>query len=99
MLARAMARQREIGVRLSLGASRRRLVRQLLTEAILLAIPAGLAGFAISQATIHLAVSVMYATLPADLTALVTIVPLPPDARVLGFTMMAALVSALGFGL
>ena len=52
MLARAMARQREIGIRLSLGAGRGRLIRQLLTESMLLAIPAGLAGFLVSRTAI-----------------------------------------------
>ena len=99
MLARAMARQREIGIRLSLGAAHGRLIRQLLTESILLAIPAGLAGIVISQAAIQLSVRVMYATLPADFASHVTVVPLPPDARVIAFMLVAALVSAVGFGL
>jgi predicted permease len=98
MLARAMARQREIGIRLSLGAARRRLIRQLLTESILLAIPAGVAGFVISQATVDLSIRVMFATLPADMAALIRTVPLPPDARVFGFMLIAALVSAIAFG-
>ena len=99
MLARAMARQREIGIRLSLGAARRRLIRQLLTESILLAIPAGLAGFVASQTIIQLGVRIMFATLPADMVEFVRIVPLPPDARVFGFMLMAALISAVVFGL
>ncbi len=99
MLARAMARQREIGIRLSLGAARRRLIRQLLTESILLALPAGLAGFIASQAIIQLGVGVMFATLPADMAEFVTTVPLPPDARVFAFMLIAALVSAVVFGL
>lgn len=54
MLARATAQQREIGIRLSLGAVRRRLIRQLLTEAWLLAIPAAILGLIISRVTIEL---------------------------------------------
>ena len=99
MLARAMARQREIGIRLSLGAARRRLIRQLLTESVLLALPAGLAGAAVSKITIEVGLRMMFATLPADFAEIVSIVPLPLDARVLGFMMSAALASAVLFGL
>jgi predicted permease len=99
MLARAMARQREIGIRLSLGAGRRRLIRQLLTESVLLAIPAGLAGFLVSRATIDLGVRAMFATLPHDMAELIPAVSLPPDVRVFVFMLIAALVSAFLFGL
>jgi predicted permease len=99
MLARAMSRQREIGIRLALGAARGRLVRQLLTESILLALPAAAAGFLISQATIGLGVRVLFATLPPEFTQLIRVAPLPPDVRVFGFMLAAALASALLFGL
>jgi predicted permease len=99
MLARALARQREIGTRLSLGASRRRLIRQLLTESILLAIPAGLAGFVIAQVMVQFSLRLMFATLPSDMAEFITTVPMSPDARVFAFMLGAALISAVLFGL
>jgi predicted permease len=99
MLARALARQREIGIRLSLGAGRARLIQQLLTEAVLLALPAAAAGLAIAQATILLGERALFATIPASFLEYIRIAPLAPDARVFGFVLMAAIASALLFGL
>src|SRR5262245_21861249 len=62
MLARGMARQREIGIRLALGAARGRLVRQLMTEALVLAVPAAAVGFVLSRLALDVAVSLMFAT-------------------------------------
>jgi len=99
MLARGLARQREIGIRLTLGAARGRLVRQMLTESVLLAISAGAAGFLVSRAAIDLGVRVMFATLPTGFIEFVRLAPLPPDARVFGFTLVTAFATGLLFGL
>src|SRR5438445_2582017 len=99
LLARAMARQREIGIRLAIGAGRARIVRQLLTESVLLALPAAAVGFGISKAAIELGVRLMFATLPRGYLEFITLLPLQPDARVFGFMIAAAVVSALLFGL
>lgn len=99
MLARAMARQREIGVRLSLGAGRGRLIRQLLTESLLLSIPAALAGVAISQATIHYTQSLLFATAPPTYMQIFRLIPLEVDFRVFLFVFAAAVGSTLLFGL
>jgi predicted permease len=99
MLARAMSRQREIGVRLSLGAARGRLIRQLLTESVLLALPAAAAGFAVSQFAIEYGGRLMFATLPSEFAEFIRLAPLPPDLRVFGFMLVAAVGSALLFGL
>src|SRR5262249_27043187 len=70
MLARAVSRQREIGIRLSLGAARGRLIRQLLTESILLSVPAALLGWIVSRVTIEVSLRGMYATVPRDMLEL-----------------------------
>jgi predicted permease len=99
MLARATSRQREIGIRLSLGAVRLRLIRQLFTESILLSIPAAIFGLIISRLTIDAALWTVYATIPVDMLELVHDVARPVDWRVIGFMIFAGLISAFLFGL
>src|SRR5438034_1628823 len=99
MLARGLARQREIGIRLALGAARVRLVRQLLTESALLAIPAAMLGYGISRVTIDGGVRLMFASVPSEFVPYLRVIPLSPDLRVFGFVLLAALASALAFGL
>jgi predicted permease len=98
MLARGLARQREVGIRLALGAGRSRLIRQMLTESIVLALPAGLVAFIISRATIDLGMRVILATLPAEYTPYMRPIDLAPDARVFLFVLGAAIVAAMMFG-
>jgi predicted permease len=98
-LARAMSRQREIGIRLSLGAPRRRLIRQLLTESVLLSLPAAAAGFWIAEGIVAMGVRIMFATIPREFAEYIRVVPLSPDWRVFGFMILAAILSAVLFGL
>ncbi len=99
MLARALARQREIAIRVSLGAGRARLVRQLLTESALLAVPAAVAGFVISEITISGARRLLFATVPDAFRRVLALEDLSPDWRVFGFILAASVVTALLFGL
>ncbi len=99
MLARALARRREIAIRVSLGASRGRLIRQLLTESVMLAVPAAAAGFAISDLTIRTARWVMFATMPPSFAEMIGVADLAPDWRVFGFILAASITAALLFGL
>jgi predicted permease len=93
LLARAAARQREFFVRRALGAGRLRLVRQSLTESLLLATLGGALGLLFAQSGTRLLEVVM--RLKSDPTSL----SLAPDARVLLFTTAAAMLTGLLFGL
>ena len=99
MLARAVARQREIGVRLSLGAGRFRLVRQLLSESLLLALLAGAVGFSVSYVTLSAGQQLLFRTFPPSFAKLIRFIPLTPDYRVFLFIVLAAAFSTIFFGL
>jgi FtsX-like permease family len=92
-LARASARRREVAIRLSVGASRFRLVRQLLTESVLLACLGGFAGILFAYAA---AAGLQKLKLPA---AFPINLDVTPDWRVLLFTFTVSLASGIGFGL
>ena len=95
LLARGVARQREIGIRLSLGASRRRIVRQLLTESVLLALAAAAGGYLISRLALEGGVYWTLRTMPLDIGDVNLGVP-AADWRVAVFLVVAA-VAATGF--
>jgi len=96
MLARGFTRQREIAVRLSLGASRWRVVRQLIVESLMLAVPAAAVGLALTIATARVFPALILATFPAGIAPVETVlVPLDPDWRVLSVLFIAAVVAAV----
>ena len=99
MLARGMARQREIGVRLALGAGRGRLLRQLFTESVVLALPAAVVAFAVSRLTIGAATWGVFNSLPTAFVPYVRVLPMSAGYRVFAFLMLAALLAAILFGL
>jgi putative ABC transport system permease protein len=99
MLARANARHREIGIRLSLGASRGRVIRQLLTEGLLISVLAGAAGLALAAALLRAGTSLFFRVLPSAVSSLVRVAPLDFDLRVFVFALVAATCATLLFAL
>ena len=96
-LARAAAREKEIGVRLALGASRGRLIRQLLTEATLLASLAGGVGLLFAWWAVRFLVTAISDSLPAVWGTLA--LQVDPDFRVFGYTLVVSLLAGILFGL
>ncbi len=93
LLARAASRQKEIAVRLAIGASRTRLIRQLLTESVLLALLAGVVGILVA----FWAQDVIVALQPPNPFGFV--IEAPISLRVLGYTLLVSLLTGFVFGL
>ncbi|HXJ96534.1 MAG TPA: ABC transporter permease [Terriglobia bacterium] len=93
LLVRAAARQREIAIRVALGAPRRRLIRQLITESVMLAFAGGVLGLLLAHWGSNSLVALM------SHSAAPVLLNVRPDARVLAFTLIVSLATALLFGL
>jgi putative ABC transport system permease protein len=93
LLARGTVRQREMGVRAALGARRARLVRQMLTESVMLALAGGVAGLALAFAFHRGLLALLADRIPVPRLDHVAL-----DAPVVGFTMLLALGTGLVFG-
>src|SRR5580704_4117943 len=94
LLARSQARAKEFAVRLSIGASRARLIRQLLVESLLLAASGGVAGVALSLWINTTLVAFMNTGRSAS-----TAIHVAPDVRVLAFSILLSFATAILFGL
>ncbi len=92
-LARAAQRRREIAIRLSLGAGRLRIVRQLLTESVALSLAGGVVGWLVALWMIDLVAAFKP---PVDFNLLID---LRPDWRVMAFTLIVSFITGALFGL
>jgi predicted permease len=96
LLARGVARTRELAMRVALGATRRRIVQQLATESVLLATMGSVVGFVVGRLAIN---AVIVLTGPTITRIGLTVHGVPMDGRVLAFTCAVAIVAVLAFGL
>jgi len=91
LLVRAERRQKEIAVRLAMGASRLRIVRLYLIEGLLICVPGALLGIALAWWGVELLAATPKPTLPIPLERAATVL----DARVLGFTLLVAMLAGI----
>jgi len=94
LLARAVGRQKEVGIRLSLGASRGRLVQQLLTESILIAVLGGVMGLLLASWLPSLVLKLVQTRYEQAL-----VLDFNPDIRILAYTLLLSLATGVIFGL
>ncbi len=94
MMAKGAARRKEIAIRLAIGGGRRRIVQQLVTEGLVLAILGGIGGLLVAAWSTSLLISSMARLAPLDL-----VYNAAPDARVLGVTLFFCVLSTVIFGL
>ncbi|HKV26847.1 MAG TPA: ABC transporter permease [Candidatus Acidoferrales bacterium] len=92
LLARAAARRKEIAIRLAIGAGRSRLVRQLLTESVLLALLGGILGLSVASWSLSFIVAANAKNIPQ-------LVGVSLDWRVLAFTLLVSVLTGVLFGL
>ncbi len=93
LLSRARARSREIAIRLAIGAGRRRLVRQFLTESLVIALMGAAAGLVLAQAAVNFFSRVRI------MSEIPIVLDVRMDMRVLLYALLAAVASAVIFGL
>jgi putative ABC transport system permease protein len=92
LLARAAVREKEIALRISLGAGRGRLARQLLTESVLLSLIGGVLGILLGWSSLHFLTSLLQKRLPQAIA-------IHLDARILVFALLLSLATGLVFGM
>ena len=92
LLARAAVREKEIALRISLGAGRGRLARQLLTESVLLSLIGGLLGILLGWSSLHFLTSLLQKRLPQAIA-------IQLDGRILLFALLLSLATGLVFGM
>jgi predicted permease len=93
LMARAVVRGREIGIRLSVGAGRRRIVRQLVTESLVLSLIGGALGLVVARAGVRALVALL------GRGSWQPVLDVDPDPRILAFTLLVSVVTGVVFGL
>jgi putative ABC transport system permease protein len=96
VIARLASRQRELAVRVAIGANRWQVVRQLMSESTVLAVGSGLLGLLISSWTLRVVYPIGLSLIPFQWAVMLDV---RPDFRVFAYTMVLGFVAALAFGL